>query len=210
MLFRSDVTAERPGHAILKLTYTDMLDENIIHEFEADIWVEKDLYHLNIWYEDENDAMPLKSEKIAHVSLNHQWAYSDEDCGGDEVRDFNLKVVPDEDGNLYKQDVIDVAFEKDENGNWIIKITSKDVEDWTRICVQASIKDENGNEQVVADSEFSVDVQDNLLVIGPWLGSSTTLISPNGIWATCLPTTRSKAARTWPTAATSTTLKTSR
>lgn len=160
-----DVTAERPGHAILKLTYTDMLDENIIHEFEADIWVEKDLYHLNIWYEDENDAMPLKSEKIAHVSLNHQWAYSDEDCGGDEVRDFNLKVVPDEDGNLYKQDVIDVAFEKDENGNWIIKITSKDVEDWTRICVQASIKDENGNEQVVADSEFSVDVQDNLLVI---------------------------------------------
>lgn len=157
------VVAERTGTAILTINYTDIEGEE--QSFNGQIYVDKDLYYLDIKYPDNDSRMVVNGTKDIDIKLYHQWAHSEDDQGYESVSNFTLKLLPDDNGNLFDENMITASVSMDETENWAAHIQAKSEAGWTTFRVQASIRDEDGSEIPVAEAEIEVDIQNVLYVI---------------------------------------------
>lgn len=152
--------ANRPGRVKALISYLDCQETEQVHETE--FYVEKDLYNLDIAYPNDNNSILPGNTMELPVTLHHEWRHSDEEMGGEDIEDFSLELLQDEDGDLYDPELLkDVSFiQKD--GKTYLHVESTDGEDRgeTSIRVRASIKNEQGELVPVAENEFYFEVCD--------------------------------------------------
>ena len=129
---------------------------------ETKFYVEKDMYNLDAVYPDDNNSMLPGTAMDLPVTLHHEWRHSDQEMGGEDIEDFSLELIENENGELIDYDFLkDVSFiQKD--GKTYIHVESTDGENRgeTSIRVRASIKNEQGELVPVAENEFYFDVCD--------------------------------------------------
>ena len=152
--------AKRPGQVTAKISYNDYYGKPQVHETK--FYVEKDMYNLDAVYPDDNNSMLPGTAMDLPVTLHHEWRHSDQEMGGEDIEDFSLELIENENGELIDYDFLkDVSFiQKD--GKTYIHVESTDGENRgeTSIRVRASIKNEQGELVPVAENEFYFDVCD--------------------------------------------------
>ena len=152
--------AKRPGQVTAKISYNDYYGKPQVHETK--FYVEKDIYNLDAVYPNDNNSMLPGTAMDLPVTLHHEWRHSDQDMGGEDIEDFSLELIENENGELIDYDFLkDVTFiQKD--GKTYIYVESTDGKNRgeTSIRVRASIKNEQGELVPVAENEFYFDVCD--------------------------------------------------
>ena len=152
--------ADCPGQVKAKISYNDYYGNPQVHETE--FYVEKDMYNLDAVYPNDNNSMLPGTVMDLPVTLHHEWRHSDQDMGGEDIEDFSLELIENENGELIDYDFLkDVSFiQKD--GKTYIHVESTDGENQggASIRVRASIKNEQGELVPVAENEFYFDVCD--------------------------------------------------
>ena len=152
--------ANRPGQVKAQISYNDYFGNPQVHETE--FYVEKDMYNLDAVYPNDNNSMLPGTTMDLPVTLHHEWRHSDQEMGGEDIKDFSLELIENENGELIDYDFLkDVSFiQKD--GKTYIHVESTDGENRgeTSICVRASIKNEQGELVPVAENEFYFEVCD--------------------------------------------------
>ena len=152
--------ANRPGQVKAFISYTDISGATQVHETE--FYVEKDMYNLDAVYPNDNNSMLPGTTMDLPVTLHHEWRHSDQEMGGEDIKDFSLELIENENGELIDYDFLkDVSFiQKD--GKTYIHVESADSKNQgeTSIRVRASIKNEQGETVPVAENEFYFEVCD--------------------------------------------------
>ena len=155
-----NLNANRPGQVKAFISYTDISGATQVHETE--FYVEKDMYNLDAVYPNDNNSMLPGTAMDLPVTLHHEWRHSDQEMGGEDIEDFSLELIENENGELIDYDFLkDVSFiQKD--GKTYIHVESTDSENQgeTSIRVRASIKNEQGELVPVAENEFYFEVCD--------------------------------------------------
>ena len=152
--------ANRPGRVKALISYLDCQETEQVHETE--FYVEKDLYNLDIAYPNDNNSILPGNTMELPVTLHHEWRHSDEEMGGEDIEDFSLELLQDEDGDLYDPELLkDVSFiQKD--GKTYLYVESTDGEDRgeASIRIRASVKTDQDELVPVAENEFYFEVCD--------------------------------------------------
>ena len=155
-----NLNANRPGQVKAFISYTDISGATQVHETE--FYVEKDMYNLDAVYPNDNNSMLPGTAMDLPVTLHHEWRHSDQEMGGEDIEDFSLELIENENGELIDYDFLkDVSFiQKD--GKTYIHVESTDSENQgeTSIRVRASIKNEQDELVPVAENEFYFEVCD--------------------------------------------------
>ena len=114
---------------------------------ETKFYVEKDLYNLDIAYPNDNNSILPGNTMELPVTLHHEWRHSDEEMGGEDIEDFSLELIENENG----ESVSIMSFLKDvsfiqKDGKTYIHVESTDGENRgeASIRVRASIKNRAG------------------------------------------------------------------
>ncbi len=152
--------ANRPGQVKALISYLDCQEAEQVHETE--FYVEKDLYNLDIAYPNDNNSLLPGSTMELPVTLHHEWRYSDEKMGDEDIEDFSLELLEYEDGDLYDQELLkDVSFiQKDGKTYLHVESTDGESRGETAIYVRASIKTDQDEIVPVAENEFYFGVWD--------------------------------------------------
>ena len=152
--------AIRPGQVTAKISYNDYYGKPQVHETK--FYVEKDIYNLDAVYPNDNNSMLPGTAMDLPVTLHHEWRHSDQDMGGEDIEDFSLELIENENGELIDYDLLKEVSFIQKDGKTCIHVESTDGEnqDGTSIRVRASIKNEQGELVPVAENEFYFDVCD--------------------------------------------------
>ena len=152
--------ANRPGQVTAKISYNDYYGKPQVHETE--FYVEKDMYNLDAVYPNDNNSMLPGTAMDLPVTLHHEWRHSDQDMGGEDIEDFSLELIENENGELIDYDLLKEVSFIQKDGKTYIHVESTDGESrgGASIRVRASIKNEQGELVPVAENEFYFDVCD--------------------------------------------------
>lgn len=155
-----NLNANRPGQVKAFISYTDISGATQVHETE--FYVEKDMYNLDAVYPNDNNSMLPGTAMDLPVTLHHEWRHSDENMGGEDIEDFSLELIENENGELIDYDFLKNVSFIQKDGKTYIHVESTDSENQgeTSIRVRASIKNEQGELVPVAENEFYFDVCD--------------------------------------------------
>lgn len=150
--------ADCPGQVKAKISYKDYFGNPQVHETE--FYVEKDIYNLDAVYPNDNNSMLPGTAMDLPVTLHHEWRHSDQDMGGEDIKDFALELIENENGELIDYDLLKEVSFIQKDGKTYIHVESTDGENrgGASIRVRASIKNEQGELVPVAENEFYFDV----------------------------------------------------
>ena len=152
--------ANRPGRVKALISYLDCQETEQVHETE--FYVEKDLYNLDIAYPNDNNSILPGNTMELPVTLHHEWRHSDQEMGGEDIKDFSLELIENENGELIDYDFLKNVSFIQKDGKTYIHVESTDGENRgeTSIRVRAFIKNEQGELVPVAENEFYFEVCD--------------------------------------------------
>ena len=156
-----NIQTRRTGTAVVRLTYDDLRGEQ--QQYEFNLLVNGDKYILEPqWSEAGNCMLRNSSMKLPFV-LRHEWKYSDEEVGEEEIKNWTLSFASDENGWKYDTDLLKSVKI---NGHELT-VNSKDNSWGTAILLKAMIPDANGKLKEVIRNNVYIEVRDEYDVLYP-------------------------------------------
>lgn len=156
-----NLKAERLGTAVVSYKYIDAYEKEQTGEFR--IYVIGDKYTLKMVYPESGPFMLKNEQKTVSVELTHQWYHNDDDQGEEISEDWKLELVPDEYGDLYDDRFFDIKIE-----NHDLIINSKDVSGGCALTTKASVKNEDGQWEEVAQCRYGMEVTEGYYMFLPY------------------------------------------
>ena len=156
-----DIYAERPGIAVVTLTYKDTYGKEKTYTYHLSVSTDK--YTLEPQLTASCGRMLPDSEMKIPVVLRHEWRYSDEEEGSEEVKDWTLEFEPDENGWTYDTNLLPKV---EINGHEITIASGKGA--WgTDILLKAVIPLEDGTYEDVTSGNIHIEVCDEYDILYP-------------------------------------------
>lgn len=146
------IEAQRSGTAEVILTYRDYAWEAVEHRFF--IYVNGDKYILEPQWPASGNRMTRNSEMKASFVLWHEWKYSDQEEGSEQIEDWTLEFAPDENGWIYDTNSLRSV---DINGHEVT-VKAGDSGEGSHIRLKAMIPSENGSLEEAASENVYIDV----------------------------------------------------
>lgn len=156
-----NIHANRFGVSEVTLTYSDIHGEEQHHSFS--LFVNGDKYTLEAQWTSSESNMLKNSEMKLPFILRHEWKYSGENWGEEEVNDWKLEFAPNDDGWYYDTNLLKSVQVNEHE----LTVRSKE-ETWgNEILLKATIPSENEGQEDVAYFNVWINVRNEYDVLYP-------------------------------------------
>ena len=157
-----DIQPQRIGTAVVTIRYNDVIEEEE-KEYSYNLYVSGDKYTLEPQWTASGSRMRTNSEMKLSFVLRHEWQYSDEEEGEEEIGDWTLDFAPDENGWKYDAELLP----KVEINGHELTIASGDGDWGSDILLKAMISQEDGTYEEVTSENVRIDVCNEYDVLYP-------------------------------------------
>ncbi|MBU5480817.1 hypothetical protein [Blautia sp. MSJ-19] len=155
-----NIRAKRFGTAVVTLTYKDLYENEQQYSFH--LYVSGDKFTLEPQWPVSGSNMLKNSEMKLPFVLRHEWRYSEEEQGSEEVSDWTLEFAEDENGWAYDTNLLDARIDGHE-----LTALAKDGPWGTDVYLKATTLSEDGTRNEVAFYDIWLAVRSEYDVLYP-------------------------------------------